>query len=112
MLLLDFSITHYSTGFLIPPSNLNRLRTFKEIIPFEGLPRVLLAQYFISQFSLQLPHSFKAGTFNLRGSFLKTGRFVICGYNFSKPPPPGGGVRLGPEWDSGDSCRKGAVTQR
>lgn len=97
VLLLDFSITHYSTGCLIPPSNLNHLRTFKEIIPFEGLPRVLVAQYFISQFSLQLPHSLKAGAFNLRGSFLKTGRFVICGYNFSKPPPPGGGVRLGPE---------------
>lgn len=49
--LLEFSSPHDSTGCLIALA-LNHLRTFKEVLPFEGLPRLVLARYFISQFSL------------------------------------------------------------
>lgn len=85
----------------------NHLRTFKEVIPFKGLPRVLLTQYFISQFSLHFLFHLKLKRLLSRSSFLKTGRFVICTSNV--PTTPGVGPEL---YLSGDARSKLAVTQR
>lgn len=99
VLLLEFSISHYTTGCLTRPER-NHLRTFKEVIPFKGLPRVLLTQYFISQFSLHFLFHLKLKRLLSRSSFLKTGRFVICTSNVPTTP------EVGPElYLSGDSTQ-------